>query len=414
MIVRVIDARSPARRKIAVTALCVVAGVFAPHLPFFDSNVRGAIACVLYALACAASFLVRDTVEHVVDADLVPGELRTPVRVLANASRLVGASSARTERGIAFAFAHRNRLRTPLVLEVKNDGEARALREALGIGYGGFGMMAWVLAPRSPARWAIARIVGVLCFLAFAASAASQGGHSSFVLVPGLLSIAFGVCLVWQLLGRFGDAIPPHVTMNAQGVSVYDGKPDGRKNVVYRHITGVRIDDGALHLDVSNGSTITVPVNVPEPIVRHLVAQLETAIARARGDAEAPPAPAMQLADLRRGDEAPRDWLARIDAAAVALDQGKYRSAGLDANDLWATLADPDAPADLRAGVARILVRVAPDEANKRIDALLPTIRDPIDRKRVRIAIDDDLDEAAKELLELDRRAKRFAYEPHS
>ena len=109
------------------------------------------------------------------------------------------------------------------------------------------------------------------------------------------------------------------------------------------------------------------------------------------------------LAILSPRDEGKRAWLERIDVTAAAMAQGEgYRRAGVEPRDLWAALESPDAPATLRAAAARILARIAPEEAGDRIARALAMEHDRDTRTRIRVALEEDVDGAARELELLD------------
>jgi hypothetical protein len=82
-----------------------------------------------------------------------------------------------------------------------------------------------------------------------------------------------------------------------------------------------------------------------------------------------------------------------------------YRGAALDEHDLWRTLADPDADVDLRAGVARALVRIAPETALEKVEAAVAAMRDPHEAKRIRVALHPDIEKASRLLEELEEEA---------
>jgi hypothetical protein len=110
-----------------------------------------------------------------------------------------------------------------------------------------------------------------------------------------------------------------------------------------------------------------------------------------------------RIADLGKGQERARSWLDRLDATAQMMSQSPgYRGAGFEEADLWATLADHDAPPDVRAAAARVLARVAPAEAEKKIEEVLAAVREEPTRRRIRIAIDADVELASRELEELE------------
>lgn len=106
----------------------------------------------------------------------------------------------------------------------------------------------------------------------------------------------------------------------------------------------------------------------------------------------------------RRDAEDCRAWLQRIDAMAAAFDEsGGYRGGGVESADLWRALEDPDAPPALRAAAARMLARIAPDEASVRIGDALAVERDGATRARIRVALEEDVETAARGLERLSR-----------
>ncbi len=68
---------------------------------------------------------------------------------------------------------------------------------------------------------------------------------------------------------------------------------------------------------------------------------------------------------------------------------------------LWLALESPDAPTRVRAAAARVLARVDPDEAKKRVASVLACDRDEHACAVIRVALEDDVDVAARELEEL-------------
>jgi hypothetical protein len=84
-----------------------------------------------------------------------------------------------------------------------------------------------------------------------------------------------------------------------------------------------------------------------------------------------------------------------------------YRGNTLDAEDLWTILEDPEAEPVLRAAAARVLRHSPAPDARVRIDAAVAAVRDESTNRRLRIAIQDDLDGASQELAFLDASEPR-------
>jgi hypothetical protein len=181
----------------------------------------------------------------------------------------------------------------------------------------------------------------------------------------------------------------------SQGVRV------GRLDIPWRDVAGVAVERDAIA--IARHSTLQV-VRIPmgrtplsahgarEADVEQLQAQLLSATQRARGDGPEKPVAATRIDVLARGNAAREEWLARLDAAAAGFATG-YRGPGLEQEDLWSTLHDPEAPADVRAGAARVLLRVAPEKARVDVPAVLATVRVKDEEELIRDAIDDLEDE---------------------
>jgi hypothetical protein len=76
----------------------------------------------------------------------------------------------------------------------------------------------------------------------------------------------------------------------------------------------------------------------------------------------------------------------------------------VDRTELWEALEDPDAPPAVRAASARLLARIAPEEAPRRIADALAVERDGATRARIRIALEEDVETAARGLERLTSR----------
>jgi hypothetical protein len=142
-----------------------------------------------------------------------------------------------------------------------------------------------------------------------------------------------------------------------------------------------------------------------QPLEReHFAAQIRDAARRARGEGSPPPDVPASVAVLAPRDEAHRAWLERVDATAASLARADgYRDLGVDEGDLWTALESPDAPVPLRSAAARVLARVAPETAGPRIAEVLAREHDVGARNRIRVALEEDVDLAARQLERLDR-----------
>jgi hypothetical protein len=134
----------------------------------------------------------------------------------------------------------------------------------------------------------------------------------------------------------------------------------------------------------------------------HLVAQLRSASQRARGQGPQGPGMPPSVVALAPRDKPDREWLERLDATAAALSpspsRGAYRRPDLDVDDLSMALASPDTPAPIRAAAARVLARIAPEQASVQIARVIEEECDEDTRALLRIALEEDVDAAARVL----------------
>jgi Protein of unknown function (DUF1343) len=101
-----------------------------------------------------------------------------------------------------------------------------------------------------------------------------------------------------------------------------------------------------------------------------------------------------------------------VDVAAGALVPGAgYRGGALQERDLWAIAEDHDVDTDARAAALRMLTRPLAvhsgrtTNARAKADAILASVHDDGERRRMRVALAPDLEEAAREIDLLDDRA---------
>src|SRR5215467_4116159 len=126
-----------------VSAFGMLFGLIAP----FSATAKGTI-----FFAAAAAFLVAPLVlgrrrQREVRLKLGPGYVDVTGAGVLNqrirARSVTAASTTRTERGVALALKRDRRDDRPLILELDGEDDVKALRDALGIGYNGFGFLGW-------------------------------------------------------------------------------------------------------------------------------------------------------------------------------------------------------------------------------------------------------------------------------
>jgi hypothetical protein len=310
-------------------------------------------------------------------------------------SDVVAASSARTEAGVAIALVRRGSTERPLVLDFGSEDDLAAVRRALGLGHFAFGELTW------PTQVKTTTLQGspllALAWLAIAGSSA----FGLTVLAFTLALVVLPSTLVALLVACLQDPRGPRVTLTPAGARL-SNLPPWIPPVRYADVLGASVDPAGVHL-TTRGGLVTVPMGRSLPEERdHLAAQVLSAAARARGEGPPPPALPQPLARLAPSGETARAWLQRVDGAAASLSgAGAYRGWELDPKDLWLALESPDAPTRVRAAAARVLARVAPDEAKKRVAHVLACDRDAHACAVIRVALEDDVDIAARELEEL-------------
>jgi hypothetical protein len=135
-----------------------------------------------------------------------------------------------------------------------------------------------------------------------------------------------------------------------------------------------------------------------------IIKQIEAAGQRARGLGPQKNDASARVDILRRNGQTPRDWLMRLDMQGQMMSSGHgYRGNTLDAEDLWAILEDPEAEPELRTAAARVLKHSTHAEARPRIDAAVAAVREDGTNKRLRIAVNDDIETASQELATLEQ-----------
>jgi hypothetical protein len=286
----------------------------------------------------------------------------------------------------------------PLWLELDTPGELDQVRRALGIGYAGFGVLRW-----PPERGAFhnvptaADVVATVGWLGILAAVFLGATEVALAIALPIVPLTL-VAMVMATTPRAGQ---PRVVLTPQGVHVF-AKGSGAL-LPWSTIVDAKVEGASLAIETRGGREI-VPMRGALPREReHMATQLRSGAARARGEGPLPPELPASVAVLAPRDEGRRAWLERLDATAASLSQGDgYRQSSVEARDLWTVMESPDAPPSLRAAAARILARVAPEEAGDRIAKALAMEHDPETRQHIRVALEEDVDVAARELDRLD------------
>jgi hypothetical protein len=312
-----------------------------------------------------------------------------------HAADVVAASSARTTTGVALALVRRGSAERPLVLDFTEEEDLAAVRRALGLGHFAFGELSWPTKPRANALRGSPTLAAAWLAMGLCA------GTGFAVLGLTLALVVLPWTLIALLVSALQDPRGPRVTLTAAGARLSD-LPHWLPPIGYGDVIGAGADGDGVLL-TTRGGLVSVPMGRSLPEERaQFAAQILSAAARARGEGPPPPALPPPLARLAPSGETERAWLQRVDGAAASLSSASaYRGYELDPKDLWLALESPDAPTRVRAAAARVLARVAPDEAKKRVADVLACDRDAHACAVIRVALEDDVDVAARELEEL-------------
>lgn len=325
-----------------------------------------------------------------------------------DARAIVGASTARTARGVALTLTHAHRAH-PVTIEVDTEAEVERIRHALGIGHGGFGTVAWRSTAGGTSKAAIVGRIVALVLGAIIVSVA-VGGDSDAALVTGVFLGQFAFLgMLLGVIGWFSKPPEQTIVMTAEGLRLFTTR--GWFTVPYGNVLDIEDHERALVFRVPPPyGSVSVETHrawaeggLSAEERQAVIDQIRTAALRARGFGRHKEDVTGRIDVLRRNGESPRDWLVRLDMAGQMLATAPgYRGNTLDTADLWAILEDPDADAELRAAAARVLRHRNEPETRVRIDAALAAVRDELTDRRLRIAVRDDLDEASVELAALD------------
>ena len=287
--------------------------------------------------------------------------------------------------------------RSPVLIEVEQAAQAEALCDALAVGNRGHGALEWYPQPRHEA---------------------STQRRIAWLMVIGALA---GL-LFWSL-GVWPQPMPEMSLAGALGLHALLLLSRSRRKIrLDQHgvdLSGLaigwgRVPYGGIEDALVEGRELVLRLTPPHGVIRvaedrfdglsgeeleHLAEQLRCAAQRTRGLGPTVQDREATLEGLKRGGESIPGWLQRLDAQAAALRSGAYRSDGLNASELWDTLDDHDAPAEIRVAAARVLLRVEPEQARLRVASLAQAQREASAREALAVAAEaEDLEELAHRL----------------
>jgi hypothetical protein len=332
---------------------------------------------------------------------------------------VVAASTARTPGGVALTLVTRWRGRRPLTFEVANEEEAAAVRRALGIGHHGFGeigLPADVLLASTAERFVRAVSgVGTLAALAVLFSPPWPPDWANRIISAfPLFTYAVVPFIVVMMFAIRRRTLGAGLVLAGGFVRIREQR--GWRQVAYADIRAVYADDRGIRLAMNEGPDVAIPARSgrwsrDRPSRNEIdvaAAQIVSALQRARGQGELAPTVPLRVCDLAKTESDAHAWLARLDATAASIgsDAG-YRGAAFDESDLWETVDSADAPPELRAAAARVLLRAIGDRARTKLDEILPRVRVDDDARKIRIALDEDTERASAAWESVERRESR-------
>jgi hypothetical protein len=369
------------------------------------------VSTVLVALGVlalfTASFADRRRAPFLATLELLPGRL-----LGATTAKLTASPSKVGSDEVSLVLAQKPLGSRPTVLRLPSEESADLVRRCLGVGAGGFGQAQWTT---GPARDGFLRTFFRVAWRTLLAATIFEfvfAAREAYGLV--FLTVCTGAIALAMRLTR--DRDPPWIQLSARGLS---GHTHRQGKLVDLHIPFAAIQS----VDASARDTMVVDCAPPfgrvelDTRVRrglrgldldereHVAAQIRAAADRARRPSFFAEKRA-RLELLRRRDDSYAHWLSRLDGLALSLRGARdYRSVALDERDLWDAVEDPEFDNELRSAAARVLAGLEQPEVKKRISAAISAERDPAAMRRFRVTLEPEVEVAARELEELERRA---------
>lgn len=311
-----------------------------------------------------------------------------------------GARIARAAEGASLAVARR--FRSPLLLELRDEADAKAVQVALGSPTSTGGDVAWAM-ERSAIEplSAVALWLGVLYWLAFAASSVLPPGPLAQIAVdlrPLLVVLGSWCILASPVLRVAGQLLRPTFSLEKEGLRI--GAGSDAPLVPYVLVSGVKAVGEGLEIQlktlddrIANHPRI-VPLHGLTPLERaHVATHVLSAARDAQGWGRGRRSETLRA--LRRSEgEAVAGWLARVDALAPKQASVPYRENVPEKKELAQLLDDPASPRDVRIAAARVLYRIDPDAAGNHTRALEAVAEGKDEARRVQAAVEAEIEEA--------------------
>ncbi len=317
--------------------------------------------------------------------EIGPGVVRErrPFGLRIRARDVTGVSACAHEDGYAMTVQLRHDP-APHTFVVKDEATLLRLREALGGGHDGGGLIGWPLQrdPREVALTAVGMGAAAL-FLGFAGAffAFAFPFTRAFPKPPQKLTsiLLTEQGLVWNFAG---PRLFPYAML---------GKASRIGKLLFLD-PRQKSPGSADHVKIPLKSLSDAEIDL-------IISQVESAIRRSKGERTLRDSALERVSALKRNESEPiKEWLVRLEAVAAALRGNDYRSAPVSADDLWRIASDADEAFEDRAAAGRVLIRAQGQGARVRVETALANSRAP--EQRIRIALDDDIDLAANALAE--------------
>ncbi len=321
-----------------------------------------------------------------------PGEVRELGRMglRLRARDVLGMTTCLHEDGYALSVQMRHDP-APHTLVLPDAETLDRVRQALGGGHDGTGVVAWPLQGDQ-------RELGVLI----------AAGISSFLCMGVIgMALSFAVPFLRAFPKRASNV--PSVALAEAGLTWRWGGL-----VVYPYAAIAQCSYQAaskcLMLVSTTGQQALIPIpHIGKEQAMVMASQVNAAARRARGERVLRDSALDRVHALKRNQAEPiKSWLGRLEGLAASLNGDNYRSAPVSADDLWRIAQDPDESFEDRAGAGRVLLKAMGPDARVRVEEALANARTP--EKRIRVVLEDDIDAAADAIAEdlLDRRNARL------
>jgi hypothetical protein len=320
-----------------------------------------------------------------------------------------GVESIRTVRaaeGVSLVVVRRHG--SPVFLELDDEEAARSI--AASLSEGGAGICDLSFEARMARRTIrdgielIIRALGILCWILFFVSSSGLAALSMDISTTYYYLVWDGIWGAFHLTGLF--CVPAallfhllrHYRRQRLVLEDRELRVGNAVRIKYIDITSVNVIWQGIGLGAGGEQTL-LEIHLPglsRAELAHVAAHIVSAVQEAKGTYEDRSVAPAWLEVLSRGTNEPVSaWLSRLDAVHVARGGDPYRRAPFDREQLASTIDDPHAPVALRVAAARVLRRIDPADARKRVGKL-DARNEPDAARRLRIAIERDIGEASE------------------